>query len=222
MIRYSSKEAVVLLHGLAAHRFVMVRLARHLRGNGFWTENWGYRSIRPTIEFNSLWFKSRFNDFVSRTCFDRVHLVTHSMGSIIARRALDLERPHNLGRFVMLGPPNSGSHVARRLSAHLSRLCPPLRELSDLPDSYVNRLNKPAGIELGIIAAESDRVVRLNSTFLDCQRDHIVLPGHHGTLLWRRDTSEQVIHFLQKGRFRHDSQSTCVKEEQLDLVRGKN
>jgi hypothetical protein len=36
---------------------------------------------------------------------------------------------------------------------------------------------------------------------LECQRDHIVVPGHHGMLPWRRDTAWHVIHFLRTGRF---------------------
>ncbi len=76
----------------------------------------------------------------------------------------------------MLGPPNSGSHIARRLAASLGRFCPPLHELSDAPDSYVNRLDQPTGIDLGIIAAESDRVVKLTSTFLECRETTLSSP----------------------------------------------
>lgn len=205
MISQMTSEAVVLLHGLAANRLAMVRLARFLASDGFHVENWGYRSIRRSIELHAQEFSERLREFDGSQHHDRVHIVTHSMGGIIARRALSIDRPANLGRFVMLGPPNSGSHVARRLANTLGRICPPLRELSDDAESYVNRLGEPNGVDLGIIAAESDRVVKLPSTFLKNQRDHIVLPGHHGVLPWRRDTSEQVVHFLRNGEFDWDA-----------------
>ena len=114
----------------------------------------------------------------------------------------------------MLGPPNSGSHVARRLANTLGRICPPLRELSDDAESYVSRLEEPAEVELGVIAAESDRVVKLPSTFLQSQSDHIVLPGQHGTLPWRRDTCQQVAHFLRHGHFESDALSPSFSNRQ--------
>ena len=205
MISQMTFEAVVLLHGLAANRLAMVRLAKLLASDGFHVENWGYRSIRRSIEWHAQKFSRRLREFEASQRHDRVHIVTHSMGGIIVRRALRIDRPANLGRFVMLGPPNSGSHVARRLANTLGKICPPLRELSDDAESYVNRLDEPNDVDIGIIAAESDRVVKLSSTFLKNQSDHIVLPGHHGVLPWRRDTSEQVVHFLRNGQFDRDA-----------------
>jgi len=207
MIRPAKSEVVVLLHGLGAHRLVMVRLSHYLKAHGYQAANWGYRSIRDSIESHAMAFQQQLGELMSQQPYRRIHVVAHSMGSIIARRALGLARPAKLGRFVMLGPPNAGSHVARRLAPALGGLCPPLRELSDLPESYVNRLGELPGVELGVIAAAADRVVKLDSTSLACQRDHIVLPGHHGMLPWRRDTAEQTVHFLKHGRFNHGSDS---------------
>lgn len=204
MIRRTPDEAVVLLHGLAANRLAMTRLAGFLKSRSYLTANWGYRSIRGSIDSFAASFQQRLVDFVSGGQFNRVHVVAHSMGGIIARRAFATFRPTNLGRLVMLAPPNGGSHVARRLATPLGRLCPPLRELSDDPWSYVNRLDAPHELEVGIIAAASDRVVKLESTMLPNQNDHIVLPGHHGLLPLRRDTADQVIHFLQHGTFDHE------------------
>ncbi len=204
MISSISKQSVILLHGLAANRLAMFRLACSLAAHGYHVANWGYASIRNPIESQVVEFRKRLERFLDRDPYDAVHLVTHSMGGIIVRRAFSLGRPANLGRLVMLGPPNAGSHVARTLARPLGRLCPPLIDLSDSADSYVNRLVEPEGLDLGIIAAAYDRVVKLESTFLPCQRDHIVLPGHHGTLPWRRETVRQVLHYLQYGRFRHE------------------
>ena len=201
MIRQTRKQAVILLHGLAAHRLVMVRLSKFLNDHGYETSNWGYRSIRGSIESHARAFQKQLDELVCNGRHEAVHIVAHSMGGIIARRVLGLSRPENLGRLVMLGPPNRGSHVARKLSRPLGGICPALRELSDSHDSYVNQLGEPGDIEYGIIAAAADRVVKLPSTFLDGQSDHIILPGHHGLLPWRRDTAMQVIHFLRTGKF---------------------
>lgn len=205
MIRISSDQAVVLLHGLGANRLAMLRLSMALGANGYQVANWGYPSTRSSIEVQARKFQQRLHGFLKHNHFAAVHLVAHSMGGVVARRAFSESRPENFGRFVMLSPPNAGSHVARRLARPFSRLCPPLLELSDAPDSYVNQLDPPIGLDLGVIAAAYDRVVALPSTHLPCQADHIVLRAHHGTLPWRRETIRQVLHFLQHGRFLRDA-----------------
>ena len=90
---------------------------------------------------------------------DQIHLVTHSMGGIIGRIALAEYMPLRFGRFVMIAPPNRGSHVAARLAPYLGRICPPLVQLTDGSESFVCSLPPPTVAELGIIAAEGDFLV---------------------------------------------------------------
>jgi pimeloyl-ACP methyl ester carboxylesterase len=52
-------------------------------------------------------------DLATRVCTEgrEVHLVTHSLGGLVARAAAALGTP-NLGRVIMMGPPNHGSLAA--------------------------------------------------------------------------------------------------------------
>ena len=201
-------ETVVLLHGLGANRLVMSRLAQTLRAAEFSVHNWGYRSTRHSIDVHAQTIARRLQNLLDENSGITIHFVAHSMGSVIARRILRDHIPTNLGRVVMLGPPNSGSHIASMLASTVGRICRPLSELADSADSYVNQLGEPDDLDVGIIAAREDRVVRLESTTLACQRDHIVLSGSHGMLPWRKDTGQQVIHFLRHGRFVHNKLSS--------------
>jgi hypothetical protein len=102
----------------------------------------------------------------------------------------------------MLGPPNRGSHVARKLTKWGGFLCKPLRQLSDAPDSFVRNLPWPAAaLPIGVIAARHDRVVQLPSTHLPTQRDHVVVPSGHTRMLLRRDVATYVARFLREGQF---------------------
>jgi triacylglycerol lipase len=197
-------EVVVLVHGLLATTVVMRSLARSLSGVFAGVVNWGYQSLWSPIERHGRQLAEVLRRLDHDDAHDRIHLVTHSMGGIIGRIALDEYMPGRFGRFVMIAPPNRGSHIAARLAPFFGRICPPLLQLTDHNASFVCSLPPPSVTELGIIAAETDFLVLEPNTRLGCERDHIVLPGLHSSLLWRRETAEQVRHFLEHGSFKRE------------------
>jgi len=124
------------------------------------------------------------------------------MGSIVARCALQNSLPHNLGRVVLLCPPNGGSHVATRLAPLYSWICRAVTELGDRADSFVNRLPPaPDEVDIGVLAAARDRVIHLDRTHLSGQRDHHVIQSWHTGVLWRPETADHITSFLRTGRF---------------------
>jgi pimeloyl-ACP methyl ester carboxylesterase len=202
--KHSERQLVVLVHGLAANRLIMRSLATSLGKAFAATLNWGYQSLWSPIERHSRELAALLRQLDQGREHDRIHLVTHSMGSIIGRLALAEYLPERFGRFVMIAPPNRGSHIAARLAPYFGRICPPLEQLANHESSFVCSLSPPAIGELGIIAAQADFLVLEASTRLGCERDHIILPGLHSSLLWRAETAEQVRHFLEYGRFHRE------------------
>jgi pimeloyl-ACP methyl ester carboxylesterase len=198
----SKRDAVVLVHGLGAHPLIFRPLEGSLRGDFGQLVNWGYSSLWSPLERHGHALAELLRQMADKDAEQRIHLVTHSMGSIIGRLALAEFRPGSFGRFVMIAPPNRGSRVARRLAPYFGRFCPPLCQLTDDESSYVCQLPGCASEEFGVIAATIDHLVHEPSTHLPGERDHIVLPGLHSSLLWKRETAEQVRHFLWNGRFR--------------------
>jgi hypothetical protein len=123
------------------------------------------------------------------------------MGGIVARAALDRYRPRKLGRLVMLAPPNRGSFVATATAGTFGRFLKPVAELSTAPDSLVNSLPMPDGVEIGVIAAAHDALVSEESTRPVVPHAHVTLPTWHTGLLFRQDTADLVAEFLARGEF---------------------
>ena len=201
VVTEKSPDTVVLIHGLGAHRITMQPLASRLQKEYARVINWGYRSLWSTIETHASEFEQLLRRLDDEQTEGKLHIVTHSMGGIVTRTVLSHYVPRHLGRVVMMAPPNQGSHVAKRLAPWLGRLCPPLWQLSSEGGSYVKGLLPPEGVPLGILAAEGDFLVHLDSPHLPTEHDHMVLPGIHSSLAWRKETAKQISYFLRNGCF---------------------
>ncbi|MEM6329766.1 MAG: hypothetical protein AAF790_05910 [Planctomycetota bacterium] len=194
-------ELVVLTHGIASTRWVMLPLAWRMRRRGYRVRLLGYYSLTGSNRRLGRWLAKNVRRLDATGKYSRIHLVVHSMGSIVTRCALEEEMPASLGRVVMLGPPNGGSHMATFLQ-RVYWFSGPLMELRDQPDSFVNRLPPaPAGVDIGVLAAKHDNVIALERTHLPGQADHRVVNTWHTGVLWRRETADLAANFLQHGRF---------------------
>jgi len=199
------REAVALVHGYLANRFVLALLGSRLRARGYRTSPWGYWNIRCSLLVHADRFSHRLRALDADPTIDTLHLVTHSMGGIVARAALDRYRPAKLGRFVMLAPPNRGSFVATAAEATFGRVLRPVAELSTAADSLVNSLPIPENVEIGVVAAQWDALVSEESTHPDVPHAHVTVPTFHSGLLFRRDAANLVACFLANGTFRAGS-----------------
>lgn len=205
------KETVVLLHGLARTPRAMLALSLAARRRGYRVLNWHYRSAFGTISEHAEAFAREVVPRIAEA--PRVHFVTHSLGGIVVRQFLAAHTLQNLGRVVMLAPPNRGSEVADMLqhSKLLSRCVLPLRELG----TDALQLPEPT-YPVGVIAGSrshiplfskwmdhvpNDGVVAVERTKLDGMTDFIVLPRTHTGLPWSPDAIAQVFGFLATGAF---------------------
>lgn len=197
-------ECIFLTHGYGAHWFVMSPMAWRLRRQGYQVVNWGYRSMWSGVERHAEKMQAKL-EALKANDHDRLHIVAHSMGNVVARLALQHGCPPKLGRIVMLCPPNHGSHVASLYAKLFGWLSPSLRDIRDTQDSLVNRLEEDLAcpVDVGIIQANTDFVVKPESTRLACAKDYLMLSGFHSSVVTKRNTAEQVHHFLQNGSFQH-------------------
>jgi alpha-beta hydrolase superfamily lysophospholipase len=194
-------QHVALVHGYLANKVLLAPLGWRLRRQGYATTAWGYWNMRCSLLVHAARFALELESLDANPAVDTLHLVTHSMGGIIARAALDRFRPRKLGRIVMLAPPNKGSFVATMAAGTFGRVFKPVAELSTASNSLVNSLPMPKDIDLGVIAAQWDALVSDASTHPDVPHAYATIPTFHSGLLFRRDAADLIASFLDHGQF---------------------
>lgn len=213
-------DHVILLHGLGRTRGSMELMARELVRAGYVVHNVGYPSMRhPVARLAEGWLGPAIRS-CDRDGDHRIHFVTHSLGAIVLRQYLRQHEVSNLGRVVMLAPPNGGSELADALSrSRLFRalLGPALSQLGTAEDSVVNRLG-PASFTVGVIAGDrtvdpwftalipgpDDGKVPVARTVIDGMADFRVVHASHTWIMRRREVIRQTVCFLRDGRFAVD------------------
>ncbi len=220
-------DCVLLLHGLARTSMSLKAMEIALKADGYRTVNTSYPSTEATIEELS---ETVIPVAIAECGDEKVHFVTHSMGGILVRAYLDGAKPENLGRVVMLAPPNKGSEIVDtfgdlKLFEWLNG--PAGMEMGVGPASVPVGLG-PANFEVGIIAGKmsvspvfsyviegrDDGKVSVDSTRLEGMQDHIVLPSTHTFMMLNPFVIAQTLTFLKDGAFDPDlSLKDFVKEK---------
>ena len=217
-------DCVVLLHGLARSSTSMNRMQRELDAAGYETANIEYPSRDYTVEeLATMAVPEGLAACRELEGVETVHFVTHSLGGILVRQYLSENDIPELGRVVMLGPPNQGSSA--------------VDELQDVPGfDWLNgpagyQLGKgeesiplqlgPADFELGVIAGSrtidpitsavlenpDDGRVSVEDTKLEGMADHVVVKHSHAFMMRMGTTIELTIRFLETGSFEETRES---------------
>ena len=216
---FGAQEEVILLHGLCRTSRSMVKMERALTEAGYKVRNVDYPSRTAPIE-------KLADDTIGKAVSDcqrdgatKINFVTHSLGGILVRSYLARHTIPNLGRAIMLAPPNQGSEVVDKLGwLFLFKWLngPAGNELGTDKNSTPNKLgaaNFPVGIIAGdrsinwinslLIPGRDDGKVSVERTKLAGMTDHIVIHATHPFIMKNCEAIRQTIQFLRAGNFNH-------------------
>ena len=220
-------DTVILLHGMWRDAGAMRGIESELADRGYNTINISYPSTDYTIEELAVRYLHPAYEAASKG-EGQVHIVTHSMGGILARYYLDTYPASNLGRVVMLAPPNQGVEMADRYG-HWSLFRwatgPAGLQLGTGPGSLPRALG-PVDYEVGVIAGskgrnllslmipgQDDGLVSVASARVEGMSDFLLLDQNHYYIKHDDQAIAQTIHFLESGRFAHKSSNAVARAE---------
>jgi hypothetical protein len=221
-------ECVVLLHGLGRLSNSMSELETKLAPAGYSVANIKYPSRSHPIDELAVDAIGRGLTQCRSKGSGEIHFITHSLGGILLRYYLSQNTIPELGRVVMLGPPNQGSEIVDGL----------------LPLPGFGFIGGPAGVALGtgegsiidslgpvefdlgviagstninpleflFIAGPSDSIVSIESTKVRGMNAHMVLPVTHTFMMRNNEVIEQAIHYLKTGSFISESMNEEVDD----------
>ncbi|HNP63358.1 MAG TPA: alpha/beta fold hydrolase [Woeseiaceae bacterium] len=216
VIAASHAECVVLLHGLNRSWRAMRPMAESLQNAGFSTTNVDYPSQAGGVEEIAPLAVGTGLDGCRKTGATKIHFVTHSLGGILLRYQNEHDPILDLGRVVMLAPPNQGSEIVDRtedwpgfeiFSGDAGA------QLGTGPDSIPSQLG-PVNFELGVIAGTGtinpvasamlpnpdDGKVSVVSTQVDGMRDFLVVGNSHRYITRSDIVLRNTEYFLRNGR----------------------
>jgi triacylglycerol lipase len=210
---------VVLLHGLSRTFRSMEVMSQALRAADYTVCNVDYPSREHLIP-------ELASDYVVPAIYAcgldasaPIHFVTHSMGGIIVRQISVAKDLPNVGRVVMLSPPNQGSEVIDAIGDNwLFQVLngPAGTQLGTAARSTPNSLGPPEfqlGVITGnstinpilstIIPGEDDGKVAVKRAKVDGMQDFLVLPVSHPFIMRDEAVIRQSLYFLANGYFDH-------------------
>jgi len=211
-------DCVIFLHGLARTPASMDKAAAAFEESGYEVANVGYPSRKlPIEELAPLAIEAGLEECPSDSV---IHFVTHSLGGILIRYYLEQQDIPNLGRVLMLAPPNQGSEVVDgigRFPGYKVINGPAGLQLGTNDDSVPLALG-PVDYEVGVIAGTKtinfflsqylsnpdDGKVSVENTKVEGMADFITVPSSHPFIMKSPEVIEQAITFIRTGQFVHD------------------
>ncbi len=216
-VAQTKRECVILLHGMGRTRNSMKRIEKSLVKDSYAVWNESYPSTSENIEKLSMEHIEKGLAFCNEIKAETIHFVTHSLGGIMVRYYLQDHKIDNLGKIVMLSPPNNGSEVAdflKDIYVYKLVMGPAGQQLgtdsNSLPGS-MKAIDAHVGIITGnktldpwfspLIPGEDDGKVSVESAKLLEMSDFLIVGNSHAFIMKNDEVIDQIKCFLKHGTF---------------------
>jgi len=216
-VEKSTKETVVLVHGLWMRGWVMTLLGLRLQRYGFHTIVFSYPSMRNSLSQNALFL----SNFVTDIAAPHIHFIGHSLGGLLVMQMLAEYPEPRAGRIVLAGSPCHASYVASKLArmglgryligrGMLQCLRQKVPECADRYEvgSIAGCKSLGGGRLFGGLPSPNDGVVAVEETRMPGTSDQIVLNVSHSGMLLSTSVAYQICMFLRHGYFFHNPGSS--------------
>ncbi|MCA9104246.1 MAG: alpha/beta fold hydrolase [Planctomycetales bacterium] len=229
-------DVVILLHGLGRSRSSWDSLETSLHRDGFRVVDFGYASTRATIDEHA---DALHHVITHLDNVEHISFVGHSLGNLVVRRYLAKyppranERPEHK-RMVMLGPPNQGAELARRLrdnaifylfggepGQQLAREWQDVEPLLATPEFEFGILagGEDSDFSNPLVRGEDDLIVSLEETRLPGAVDFRHVESMHTFMPWNEEVMRMTRHFLAEGNFESHATRQPIAREPADPFR---
>jgi pimeloyl-ACP methyl ester carboxylesterase len=189
---------VLLIHGYLATRGSLALMERRLTDQGHLVLSYRLGLLHTgDISKSAAFIARKIESIAAQTGLDRIDVVGHSMGGLVALYYLKrLGGRRRVRRLVMLGTPVMGTWsallgvAAMPLGRASFQLLPDSQFLRDLADGEL-----PEGVDIVCISGDRDRLAPPERTALAGVR-HICLPTNHAGLLVDEQVASVVAEIL--------------------------
>jgi len=208
------KETVVCLHGFMRSEKSMDKMSRALEKEGYATVNWSYPSKEGTIREHALYLNEKLQEIARKRPGEKIHFVTHSMGGIVLRTAINLPacpKEARKGNAVLLAPPNQGARFAHFLGKyqwvheifgpHAGRELLTKENFDEIGEFPPNMQVMVVGGVAGVnpwLSGKNDGKVAFEETCLNTPHTHMKTWAGHSWMMWDKRVIKRSIEFLRE------------------------
>jgi triacylglycerol esterase/lipase EstA (alpha/beta hydrolase family) len=193
--RAPARSPLILVHGVLVNDGVWFMMRRYLVRQGMgpvYTINYG--PPYGDIEHFAAQLAEKIEAVCAATGADRVVLVCHSMGGLVARTCLRQRGPARIRQIITIGTPHHGSVMARAFIGRcLAQMRPGNAWLEDLNRDEA----KPSAVPIVSIWSRHDSLVAPQASCeLECAENVALVGIGHNALLDNRKVRQNVMRAL--------------------------
>ena len=220
-----SGDGVLLVHGITRSSKSMAGYREPLEKAGLHVFPFDYPSTRVDLDASAEYLHQVIESLEG---IERLHIVAHSMGGVVARTYRAKHRDERLNRLVLVGSPQNGAEMAdlARDKANLvfkTIFGPAGQQLITDQAGFLAKLPKP-DVEFAVIAGghppdginplipgDDDGIVSVASTRLAGASDYLYVESMHLALNRNATAHAATVRFLQTGKLRENGDPQPIK-----------